>query len=266
MVGSAVALWLALATQPALETGDTLAPGLYPAAVLCGALQAVDGLPTVAANAGLGSTPVRIYAPIEVSERTHAILKIALRVSGLHRIVYDDVRGNAFAYLTRDPRKRPVNELGFGVEIWRVTHLEIEIAARILNETAAQREAELPKDAVRTVFVADARTGRLIVRFGREETLAQCRDLLRTVDVPRKDKKDQPSLRHWDPRYRAAEELAQELERRWKRDGSGAELFLVVSEATGTLLLRLAEKDWERVQALLEEIDVPPQRPTFPPK
>ncbi len=257
MPGAALVFCLAAGATPLVEAGAVLEADLYPAAVVLAAAEALDGNPNLAVAEGIYNRPIQLHVALPLNAETAPSLRILLLLAGIHRFACSDGAGIPFAWVTTDPARPMRLERRFDVEVLVVEHIDAEAVAAALNSTARQREAKLPAGEAETVFVADGSGRRVVVRCASAERLREYRGILAKLDAaPLASSAAKPRLllRTWLPRYRAAEEIDEELGRRWDEKSDG-EIVAFAAGSGNTLLLRLTEAQWTKAQEILDEID-----------
>ncbi|MEE8141698.1 MAG: secretin N-terminal domain-containing protein, partial [Planctomycetota bacterium] len=172
---------------------------------------------------------------------------------GIHLIPWQDLGGAPFIYVSDDPRKVPESSPHFRVAIVTLHHVAAGEAAELMNRFAKESVEPAEQGKPAGYFVPEPRTGQLVIRYTSEEQLARYQQMLRLIDVPKKEAQ-RPVLRTWKARRHFVEELAELFQTEWKKSG-GARLSIVPHLETNTLLIRLAPQLWPPVKELLEKLD-----------
>lgn len=261
MSSASLALCLILWGSPLPASGELVPAGLHPTATLLAACAVHDPRPQRLDRGDESQLPVWVHIALPVSAATLPSTVILLRSAGLHRIAYRDAEGHEFFFITTDPERRPPVEPVYGIRTLVVRHGDPEQIAQLLAAFADLREPGPPDGQVRTTFVADARTRRIVVRHRLEVNLQPYLDLALELDRPPVDGARGEVLRLVRVRNTRAADLAVALEnervaRAWPP------IEVVVQQQTNSLLLRVPAPWWSDLQALIETLDrLPPRTP-----
>ncbi|HIA27736.1 MAG TPA: hypothetical protein EYN79_06390 [Planctomycetes bacterium] len=246
-------LSLVLSHIPFVEDLGTLPAGNLPAGVLFQAYTAVSGNPLIPENERVGNRSIRLAVPLVLHRDSEAILRALLRKQGIFLMDLRSGRPKFGCYATTDPTAAPPLFRPL-VRVHRLRYIKPDAAIDLLRQLASQLERSLREFEEPSRFVADERTGAVVVNCFSRERLRRYLELLEACDIPPEEGTHRPILRTWKARYVDPKSLAELLEKSWQARG-GQPLTVVVQVSSGSLLIRVSRHLWPEVEGLLGVLD-----------
>lgn len=248
-------LCLALTQIPFVEDLGVLPAGKIPAGSVFQAYSVVSGNPLIPENNRVGNRPVELAVPLILHHDSAATLRALLGKRGIFLQEIRAGRPSLGLYASTDPSATP--KAGRPrVRVHRLRHLQPLAAIDLLTQLADQLEKSLEPYEEPSRFVAEPRTGSVVINCYSRERLRRYLELLEACDLPPEEGTHRPVLRIWKARFVDAESLARLLEKSWEQRG-GQTLTVVVQSSSGSLLIRTPRHLWPEVEERLLEIDRP---------
>lgn len=253
MIAEALILSLMLTQIPFIEELGVLPAGKIPAGSIFQAYTVVSGHPLIPENNRVGNRPVELAVPLMLHRDSEATLRALLRKRGLLLQEIRTGRPSFGLYVTTDPNATPPSTRPL-IRVHRLRHIQPEAAIDLLAQLADQLEKSLKPFEEPSRFVAEPRTGSVVVNCFSRERLRRYLELLEACDIPSEEETHRPVLRIWKARFVDAENLARLLEKSWQQRG-GQPLTVVVQASSGSLLIRAPRHLWPEVEERLQKID-----------
>lgn len=256
MIPVMLASWIGL-LLPLPQSDQSMIPaGQIPVGILLQGWSLATDQQVISESSILGHRSILLLRPLALSTSTSTLLlRAQLKQAGieLKPIRRGLVRGPHWA--TTDPDAEPPLAR-YQIRVIPLQHLDPEPICQLLREDARKREQEIgPLDRY-SRFVADPRTGSVIISCTSARRLEQYLKLLSAADCPPVAGTQRPVLRNWSTRFGRAKELALELDRAWKERG-GRPIHVVAHRASNSLMIRLPKHLWPAVEKLLDQLDRP---------
>jgi len=215
-------------------------PERIPAARLFALLQRETGLPVRRAAPELDSVLVRYHETPRTGSASVIIL--VLRAQGLyvHRVRGRDGEEELFAGTT--PRPPADRSRRFFVKVYAPRFLDPEkLLARFREEEAGEK----------VVAILEARTGKILLKAEKEESLAEALRVLGSLDKPPERGRTYHVFRCEGILVR---ELHKELLRKLSRELRNRSVFIPYTKAN-SLLVASGTRDWEKIREKLFQIN-----------
>jgi hypothetical protein len=247
------AAWLGLLI-PLPQSADSVLPaGKIPTGALLNGWSLITGQELVPENNTLGHRPLRLLEPLTLSAGGEVLIVGLLRSEGI--LLKPIRRGLAHGphWATTDVQATPPLAR-YQVRVVRLEHLTPEPICKLLRSEADKREKEIGPLDRPSRFVADPRTGSVIISCTSPLRLQHYQKLLSAADRPPVAGTHRPVLRNWRVRQGRVSDLALELDQAWNKRG-GVALHVVEHLQSNSLMIRVPKHLWPTVEQLLEQLD-----------
>ena len=245
--------WLLVQPLTDAPYGIRIPAGTWPAGTLAQAASRLGERPVFPESPTIGNTPVVLERDLLLVRGSLPAILSLLYDHGIALVELSPGDPDDGWIATRQTRgvDRPIQRK---VKVLPMEHREPELLALLLNQRAEEREADLPPGDEPTRFVADPRTGSLIIRYTSEERLREYLETLTDLDRPSPPGESTPVLRTYRPQWVLASDLKVLLEAEWEKLGGHA-IRVVVPPQRNLVLVRCPEQTWTAVREVLLGLD-----------
>ncbi len=248
------AIWLLAAPLLNGPLAPSLDSGQWPAGVLLAATERLTQSPIYPESPTVGNARVVLSRPLTLTRESIPAIASLLLDSGVALIELTPGSPSDGWIATRriGGVHRPI---AISIRVLRLEHADVEQVALLLNTKVEIRERDLPPGDIPTRFIADPRTGAIVVRYTSEKRLSEYLEILEVLDRPSAPGASTPVLRSYRPQRVTARVLEVEFAAAWRKRG-GYPIRLVVPEKQNMLLVRCPLQVWGDVEGLLELLDL----------